>query len=175
MTARPAEWLGRDLVGVALVTGLAGWSLLSAHLRGGDALDMVGVLALLAGGYLLGRLTAGWAWVVAAVSVVGFATWVVVTPGALSGGPLAGPLGYANANAALAVEVAAIALTAAARSRRGAAKVVLAAAAVALLGVAWANQSWAALLPGLALVVIAVTVVVVQPGRSGPALVIAAS
>jgi ABC-2 type transport system permease protein len=155
-TIRPSVLL---FVGLALVTALAGWSLLSAHLRGGNPRDMVGSLALLAGSYLLGRLTARWSSVVAALSIAGFGAWIALTPGAFSGGPLAGPLGYANANAALAVEVAAIAVIAAARSRLTAAKAVLAAAALTLLTVAWVNQSWAALLPGLALVVVAMAVV----------------
>src|SRR5690349_23425528 len=139
MSARPAERLGRDPVGLALLTGFAAWSLLSAHLRGGSPRDMVGALALLAGGYLLGRVTAPWSWGVAVLAIVGFGTWVAVTPGAFSGGPLAGPLRYANANAALAVAVAAIALIAATRSHRAATKAVLAVAALLMLTVAWAN------------------------------------
>ena len=175
MSARPAAWLGRDLVGLVLLAALAGWSVLSAHLRGGSPRNMVGSLALLAAGYLLGRLTARWSWVVAVLSIGGFGAWVLVTPGAFSGGPLAGPLGYANANAALAVEVAAIALIAATRSRRTVARALLVVAALPVLAVAWFNQSWAALLPGLALFVITVIVLYRRPRRSGAAIVTAAA
>ena len=134
---------------------------------------MVGSLALLAAGYLLGRLTARWSWVVAVLAIGGFGAWVLVTPGAFSGGPLAGPLGYANANAALAVEVAAIGLIAATRSRRTVARALLVVAALPVLAVAWFNHSWAALLPGLALFVITVIVLYRQPRRSGAAIVTA--
>ena len=56
-----------DLIGLGLLGILAAWVLLSAELEGGDPRDYLGTLGLLACGYLAGRLSARWAWIVATV------------------------------------------------------------------------------------------------------------
>ena len=155
-----------DLIGLGLLGILAAWVLLSAELEGGDPRDYLGMLGLLACGYLAGRLSARWAWIVATVVAVGFGTLILATPDALAGGPLAGPLGYANANGALAVQVAAILLVAATRTKPTVGRVLLMAAAVPTFSLAWFNKSSAAMLGGGALLLVGLVAVTARPRRS---------
>ena len=170
---RRASRQGTDLVGLALVVALAAWTLLSASLRQGAPWETVGSLALMAAAYLVGRLTARWSWAVATVLALSVCLWVVSTAGALDGGPLAGPLGYANANAALAVQVGAVALVAAARGRTLMGKLAQVGVSLPALAVAWANGSAAGVSLGLVLLTVGVVVVFRPPHR--PAIAIVAS
>nr|WP_236719201.1 O-antigen ligase family protein [Wenjunlia vitaminophila] len=91
-----------DLVGAAFLVCCALWALISA--AGRDARPEGFLLALLAvvAGYAAGRI-AGAVLPLAAPALAAFAVVAVVgcVPDGLSGEPLAPPLGYSNANAAL--------------------------------------------------------------------------
>jgi O-antigen ligase len=102
-----------DRLGILLFTAFAGWTVASAANRGGDPAPTVLLVLATAGAYILGRLagaripllTAG----LTAIVVLGAA----VSGGwhAVSGGALAPPLGYGNADGALyALGVAAAAM-----------------------------------------------------------------
>ncbi len=161
-----------DLVGLAIAGAFAGWVLVSAQTTGGDPADYLATLGVFVGAYAVGRLTGRWAWAIAAVVATAFGAWILTTDGALDGGPLAGPLGYANANAALAVQVAAVLLVAATRTTPMTGRLLLAAASVPVLSVAWFNESWAALGGGAVLFAAGLVVLLVSP-RSGRLLVLA--
>ena len=172
VTRGSAVPLRLDLVGLAIAGAFAGWVLVSAQATGGDPADYFATLAIFVAAYLVGRLTANWAWVTAAAMGVAFGGWILTTDGALDGGPLAGPLGYANANAALAVQVAAVLLVAATRTRPLIGRLLLAAASVPVLAVAWFNESWAALGGGAVLFAVGLVVILVEPRRGAlPVLV----
>ena len=157
---------GSEVIGCTLLGALAGWVWLSAELRGGDPAEILQTLAILGGVYVLGRLTAGWAWIVAAAAVGAFGWWVLTQPGSLEGGPLAEPLGYANANAALAIQVGGIALVAAVRTRSRVLRWVLVLGAVTAMAVAIPNDSRAAIAVGLVLFGVALYTIVMVPRTS---------
>jgi O-antigen ligase len=147
-----------DLIGLGVGCALAGWSVVSAQMRGGSPRDYVGAIGLFAISYLVGRLAAARAAVVAVVVAGVFGAWVLTTGGAFSGGPLAGPLGYANANAALAVQVATVLLVAATRAGNRTARLLLALASLPVLSLAWFNDSLAAMIGGVALFAVALAI-----------------
>jgi O-antigen ligase len=92
-----------DLTGAALAIALIGWVCVTALLRTGNPLPQVVTLAAAAAAYVVGRSQGGRRPVfVAAVVVVAILAGVVLSgPASISGGALAPPLGYANANGAL--------------------------------------------------------------------------
>ncbi|MGN6330782.1 MAG: O-antigen ligase family protein [Motilibacteraceae bacterium] len=85
------------------------------------------VIAALALGFALARVRP---WLPAAVLALGMLVLVARAPAPFSGGPLGGPLGYANADAALYVQLTALLLVTAA-ALRGPARGVLAVVAAA--------------------------------------------
>lgn len=162
-----AAW---DVLGLSLLACLAGWALLAAQARGGDATDLVVSLVLLGAAYIAGRRTSRWAWAVAILVLGTFVGWELSSEGALDGGPLAGPLGYANANAALAVQVVGVCLVAASRCRSVGARVAFALAAIPVLACTWINGSAAGLVLGAALLATGLAVLIKPPSNPGPAV-----
>ncbi len=134
-----------DLLVVALLALLAAWQGVAAVGRSGasprPAIGLLaGIAAVLAAAQAIGRR-----WPVGAPTVVAAAVLVVLlaNPDALRGDPAAGPLGYANADAALAVQGAAagcVALVGVGGRRRA----LLAALVVALTVVTFSTRSVAA-------------------------------
>lgn len=102
-------------VPLALAGLLAGWLLLDR--RGGDPWPVVGALAVASATFLAGRLVppAGVPWVALAAGA-GYLGAVLLGSGPLDG-TQSGPLGYANANAALAVQGGAACAVAVAAAR----------------------------------------------------------
>jgi O-antigen ligase len=100
---------GADVLGLVLVGGLVGWLLLSAAAVAGSRIGPIGTVLGSAAAYIVGRLVAdrvgGRATPVAVLVVI-----VVLVLGAwrwhalLDREPAGGPLGYANADAALFVQ-----------------------------------------------------------------------
>lgn len=94
-----------DATGLAFAAGLSGWLLLSAAANPGShplpalALLLAAVVVYVAG-RLLGRVPSARSGLPLLVAA-GVASAILLTPDGLSGGPLAGPLGYGNANGAL--------------------------------------------------------------------------
>lgn len=107
----------RPLVVIGLAVALASWVLLAADQQGSEAEPMVGMLALLVVAYGAGIVIRRWT--VPVVVVVLLATSYAIHEAEVpfSGGALAGPLGYGNANGALYVQLAALAGMAAARAK----------------------------------------------------------
>jgi len=95
------EWF--DAAGLALAAALAAWTVVSAVVRAGNPWPQVAMLAAAVAAYVVGRTQGGRrpVFVPAAVVVSILVGTVASGPAALSGGPLAPPLGYANANGAL--------------------------------------------------------------------------
>ena len=146
---------------LALPELLVGWVLITSVGEQGHPWPVVGAVTLAAGAYVVGHAVPGAArpWAAAALGAVSLAA-VLLGSGPL-GDVLAGPLGYANANAALATQAgAALGLLAAARpawARAVAALGVIAAlVTTVLIGAAAASA-------GVVLLLIAV----VAPGRTG--------
>ena len=109
------------MLGVALTVLFGAWIVLSSVVEGGSPGPMLSLIAVSAGGYLAGRLMNRRPWMSAATATVVTATIVVaviVNPDALTRDPQAGPLGYANANAALYVQAAALSGVAGASASR---------------------------------------------------------
>ena len=103
---RAPAWGRADVVGLFLVTGLAGWIVLSAALSDGSRVGPIGTVAAAALAFFLARLIARrWAraiplGVVLVLVVLGAWAWTDL----FDRDPLGGPLGYQNANAALFVQ-----------------------------------------------------------------------
>ncbi|MFW6039308.1 MAG: O-antigen ligase family protein [bacterium] len=92
-----------DLLGIVLVAAFAAWTVVSAVVRGSNSGPQLAMVAVATAAYLAGRMRGGERPVFVAGAIV--ASILIVTvlsgPGAVSGGPSAPPLGYANANGAL--------------------------------------------------------------------------
>jgi O-antigen ligase len=127
-----------DLLGVALVGGLVGWIIVSASVSGGDPTPQVSLLLATTGAYVLGRLLGSRLPTVVAGAVAAAVLIFVSVTGAdaISGRPLAPPLGYGNANAALYVQGVAAAAMVAVSAGRLVIRTVAWLAAIALTGVA---------------------------------------
>jgi O-antigen ligase len=114
----------------------------------GPAAAVAGKLALLAAcvaAYVLARLCSRWSRVVVPGAVVGVVVGLVVSTGdLLSRDPLAGPLGYANANAALFVQGAIAAVLVVVVSRSLEVKIIAGMVAVGLVAIPIAVGSLAA-------------------------------
>jgi O-antigen ligase len=109
-----------DAAGVGLVAAFAGWTVVSAAVRGGNPIPQLVLLVTATAAYALGRLQGrDHAVRVATVIVLVILTMTLASgPGAFAGGPLDPPLGYGNANGALyALGVAAAAVIARASNR----------------------------------------------------------
>lgn len=92
-----------DLLGIVLVAAFAVWMVVSAVVRGANPGPQLAMLAVATAAYLAGRTRGGERPVFVAGAIVSSILIVTVLsgPGAVSGGPVAPPLGYANANGAL--------------------------------------------------------------------------
>jgi O-antigen ligase len=95
------EWY--DAAGVALAAAFAAWTVTCAVVRAGNPWPQVALLAAAVAAYVIGRTQGGRrpVFVPAAVVVSILVGTVASGPAALSGGPLAPPVGYGNANGAL--------------------------------------------------------------------------
>ena len=95
------EWY--DAAGIALAGAFAAWTVISGATRPGNPWPQLALLAAAAAAYVIGRLRGGRrpVFVPAAVVVSILVGTVASGPAALSGGPLAPPLGYGNANGAM--------------------------------------------------------------------------
>lgn len=108
-----------------LLAANVGWSVWAAHVGGGGALPVVSLQMGCAASYLLAGALTRWQRPVVPVTVVaGVASALVLGSVVPNMSPLALPLGYANANAALYVLVAVAAFMAAAAFRPGPATAV---------------------------------------------------
>ena len=94
---------GYDAAGIALAAAFAAWTVISAVVRAGNPWPQLALLAAAVAAYVIGRVQGGRrpVFVPAAIVVSILIGTVAGGPAALSGGPLAPPLGYANANGAL--------------------------------------------------------------------------
>jgi O-antigen ligase len=92
-----------DLVGAGFVTLFAAWIFVTAVARAGNPWPQVVLIVAATAAYGIGRTRGGRRPVLAAAAVVvGILTGTLLSgPAAFTGGPLAPPLGYANANGAL--------------------------------------------------------------------------
>jgi len=138
-----------DIVGLALLLALGTWVTVSQHVNGGDATNYWLTVAVIISTYVVGRLVATQGALPGAVVATGFFVLTFTGADAFSGGPLAGPLGYSNANAALAVQVAAICAICAFRSELPIVHWSLGGAAVASMALTLVNQSNAAAIGAL--------------------------
>ena len=95
------EWY--DAAGLALAAVFAAWTVISAVVRAANPWPQSALLAAAVATYVIGRTQGGRrpVFVPAAIVVSILVGTVASGPAALSGGPLAPPLGYANANGAL--------------------------------------------------------------------------
>jgi O-antigen ligase len=131
-----------DLAGVVLVGALIGWTHLAAVRPGSSAGPLTSLVLASALAFLLGRLAASVRRTLTPAGIVGGAAMLaVITPDVLSGTPLGGPLGYANANGAFFVQAAIAALMLAAAARTTAVKLLGFASAAAFAVVPFAAKS----------------------------------
>jgi O-antigen ligase len=137
-----------DRYGGLVLVALGAWLLVANLVSGGSAIEPVAVVTIAcltyaAARWLGGRQPAAPAAIVLLVVVVSFAwTW----PDVVGREPLAGPLGYQNANAALAAEafVAALAVVLMRDVASTAVRVVMLIAAAALATIPIVEGAWAA-------------------------------
>ena len=105
------------LLPLPLVVLLALWTLLSAQLNGGRWVDVVATLGVCTVAYVAGLLTHQARAAIGPAAAAAVVAAFLVSQNAFSGAPLAGPLGYSNADAALLVQAAAaVGLAVAART-----------------------------------------------------------
>ena len=145
-----------DAIGLSIAAGLAVWLFLAATRAGGSAARPIGLLSAAVLAYGIGRLTAvRWksfpvAAIVAGAAILAVFSWSDLT----SEHPLAGPLGYQNANAALFVQAMVAAMVLGTTSASRVTRVVAAAAAVLFAAVPFIAGSTAAAVSALAVLVI---------------------
>lgn len=142
--------------GAALVAGAGAWNWIASLASGGDPLPAVALLLASFASWAASRRAAGWLpWLPPAL-VAGAGAAILAGGGdTLSGGPLSGPFGYANATAAFFVQAAAAALMLAALARPPAARWAAACAAAAFAAVPALVRSDAGLVLAGAVVVAA--------------------
>lgn len=142
-----------DLVGVGLLLASATWALVTGEIRHGHPAPMVTLFLGCALAFVAGRLVSAWRPLVvpAAVAVVAAAMALASPLGTLSSNPLAGPLGYANAKAALYFQAAVAALTLAVLARNRPVRIVSVGAAALFALVPWITGSVAVALATLLL------------------------
>ena len=135
--ARPRVDL--DLWGAMLAAAAVAWTFIAAALSGGSALPSAGLLIASGGALVAGRTAASVGrWVTPAL-VVGFS--LAAFAGRLGGD---GPLGYANASAALSVQASVAGLALAMASRRPVARALALGAALGFAALPIVAGSWAA-------------------------------
>lgn len=138
---------GYDLLGLGLVTIFAAWIVVTAAVQAGNPLPQVALLAGATAAYAVGRRRGGRRPVfVAAVIVLAILAGTVLSgPSAFSGGPLAPPLGYANANGAMVALGAAAAAIMATVANLEVVRQPAAVLAIVMLTLAGVNTSRAAI------------------------------
>ena len=149
------EWY--DAAGVALVTAFGAWTLVSGLVRPGNPWPQLALLAAAVAAYVVGRVQGGRrpVFVPAAVVVSIIVGTVASGPAALSGGALAPPLGYGNANGALFTLGVAAACVVVARANEAPVRRVAAVLAVVLLCLAVFTLSKTAVVLAVGILVIA--------------------
>ena len=153
------------VVAVLATAVLAGWAALAASDDGGALAPMLTVLVLALVAFLAGLFLQRYATALALGIAVIVLLAALESSNAFSTRPLAGPTNYANANAALYVQTAALAGLAAARCRQPPLRIALVAVAVVAAGLPLLIGSAAAAVGGV--VVAAATLLgVVRPARS---------
>lgn len=147
-----------DAAGIALAASFAAWTVVSAVIRAGNPWPQVALLAAATTAYAIGRVQGGRrpVFVPAAVVVSILVGTVVSGPAALSGGPLAPPLGYANANGALFTLGVAAACIVAIVANKEPVRRVAGVLAVVLLGLAVFTLSKTAVVLAVGILVIAI-------------------
>ena len=147
----PAAPTRRDALTLLLLGFLAAWTA-GAGGRPGPEVTLIGGVAVT---YLLGRLLSAWPQLVGATGLAlagAVAVAVLGAPDGLSGGPLAGPLGYGNANGALCVVGTGGALLALVTWRRAGLLVLPLAAGMSYLALLTGSTAATVLCAGLLLV-----------------------
>lgn len=158
---RPLSWASvdvLDLAGLALVAAAIGWTLAAAAASGGSPIPVVSLLAASAVSLTVGRVASSRVrWAAPAIVLAAALALFLASPGAtLSGSPLYGPFGYANAAGAFFVQAAVAGLMVAVSVRSTGGRALGVAAAIVFGLVPFAKSSLAAaslvaVLPALAL------------------------
>ncbi len=166
-----------DLLGAALITLFVTWNVVSALVREGNPWPTVMTAAAATAGYIVGRLVGGRrpVFVAAAVVVSILIGTALSGPAALTGGAVAPPLGYANANGALFTLGVAAACMVAVCANKEPVRRVAGVLAVVLLGLTVFTLSKTAVVLSTAILVVAI--VAHRVGRwvafVGPAVILA--
>ena len=150
------EWY--DAAGVALAAAFAAWTVTSAAVRAGNPWPQVVLLAAATTAYVIGRLQGGRqpVFVAAAVAVSILVGTAASGPDALSGGALAPPLGYGNANGSLFTLGVAAACVVAIVANKEPGRRVAGVLAVVFLGLAVFSLSKTAVVLAVGILVIAI-------------------
>lgn len=154
-----------ERVGIAVLALFAAWAVLRTFTGEGNPADVVAYVAgpvALAGGVALGRRWLAPRQQREAELIVGALVGVLVLALMVDPGAGGGPLGYANANAALAVQVCGLAAVLAARTRTRALPLVLGLVALAS---AVAFRSIGGVATGVIMLIAMVAVVAGRPRR----------
>jgi len=149
---------GYDAAGVALVVAFAAWTVTSAVVRAGNPWPQVALLAAAVAAYVIGRIQGGRRPVFVPAAAVGsiLVGTVASGPAALSGGPLAPPVGYGNANGALFTLGVAAACAVATLANKEPVRRVAGVLAIVLLGLAVLTLSKTAAVLAAGILLIAV-------------------
>lgn len=149
-------FLREDAIGLTITACLGAWIVLASVRSGGSAAAPVGLLLAVASVYAVGRLI-GARWsrgpvvaIVTGAAILAVFSWSDLT----SDYPLAGPLGYQNANAAFFVQALVAAMILGTTSTSMVARVVAVAAAVMFAAVPFITGSTAAAVSALAVLLI---------------------
>jgi O-antigen ligase len=145
-----------EAIGLSLAAGLAAWILLAATRAGGSAGGPMALLAATALAYGVARLlatrwmAAPFVAIVAGSAIIAVLSWSDLT----SDNPLAGPLGYQNANGAFFVQALVAAMILGSTSTSWVTRAMAAGAAVIFAAVPFVTGSTAAAASALAVLVI---------------------
>jgi len=163
------EWY--DAAGIALAAAFAAWLVVCGIARPGNPWPQLAVLGATVGAYVVGRTQGARrpVFVPAAVAVSILVATVASGPAALSGGPLAPPLGYGNANGALYTLGVASACAVAILANKEPVRLVAGVLAVVFVGLAIATLSKTA-----AVLAVGVLVMGAMAGRLGRWVVVVA-
>lgn len=134
-----------DIAGFAVFAGLAGWTILTGAVSGGDPASVVGLVAVSGMGILVGRVAGTRDRIIVPTAIAVVAVIPVLVMGSdLAGGPVDGPFGYANATGAFYALAAVAAVMVALEARSNWIRAVAWAAVIGFAGVVIASSSIAA-------------------------------
>jgi O-antigen ligase len=135
-----------DLLGIGLIAAFAAWTVLSGVINDGTPFPQVALVATTGAGFVFGRVLGGRQPVQLAMAVALGILAAAVAGGtyAFVGGPLAPPLGYANANGALYAQGVAAAAIVASVASQTATRRLFGILALILFGMTVASGSLAA-------------------------------